>query len=191
YAADGLCIGVGASDPYDRRARFSSYGPGLDVVAPGADIWTTFMTYPSAAGARYPGYLPGSGPSFPAPVVARAGGLLAALRPELTDTDFQRLIRAGADDVGEPGPDAATGAGRLDAAAALAAVGPTVGIWHDEVAGERFTTLATDTLRVRDPGPGTIGLLRGEHRAELVQVETSVAVPDSFLGPVRVWPRVG
>ena len=37
YAADGLCIQVGASDPYDRRAAFSSYGPGLDVVAPGVN----------------------------------------------------------------------------------------------------------------------------------------------------------
>jgi subtilisin family serine protease len=51
--ADGLCLQVGASDPWDRRAVFSSYGPGLDVVAPGVDVWSTFATYPSAAGASY------------------------------------------------------------------------------------------------------------------------------------------
>jgi hypothetical protein len=33
--------------------------------------------------------------------------------------------------------------------------------------------------------------LRGPHRAELVRVETTVVLPDSFPGPVRVWPRVG
>ena len=40
---------VGASDERDRRVVWSSYGPGLDVLAPGVDIWTTFMTYPSGA----------------------------------------------------------------------------------------------------------------------------------------------
>src|SRR6516225_8682409 len=80
YAADGLCIAVGASDPRDRRAAFSSYGPWLD--------------------------------------------LLATVRPELTDTDFQHLIRESARDVGPPGIDEETGWGRLDLAAALAALPP-------------------------------------------------------------------
>ncbi|HEY6866334.1 MAG TPA: S8 family serine peptidase, partial [Candidatus Eisenbacteria bacterium] len=191
YAADGLCVQVGASDPFDRRAAFSSYGPGLDVVAPGVDVWTTFMTYPSAAGARYDGYVPATGTSFAAPFVTGTAGLLAALRPELTDTDVQRLIRESAHDLGPAGPDPETGWGRLDAAAALAALPPGSGLWHDEVAGERFTAIAEDTLRVSDPGPGTLTALRGSHRAELVEVAATVALPDSFLGTPRVWPRVG
>jgi subtilisin family serine protease len=80
YAADGLCLQVGASDVWDRRAVFSSYGPGLDVVAPGVDIWTTFPTYPSAAGATYPGYVSVSGTSFAAPFATGVAGLLAARR---------------------------------------------------------------------------------------------------------------
>jgi hypothetical protein len=118
-------------------------------------------------------------------------GLLAALRPELTDTDFQRLIRESAHDLGAPGPDPETGWGRLDAGAALAAVPPELGVWHDEVAGGRITLLGGDSLWVSEPGPGTMGLLRGMHRAELFAIETTVALPDSFAGPVRVWPRVG
>ena len=191
YAADGLCIQVGASDPFDRCAAFSSYGPGLDVVAPGVDVWTTFMTYPSAAGGHFNGYVAAAGTSFAAPFVTGTVGLLAALRPELTDTDFQRLIREGAHDLGASGPDAETGWGRLDAAAALRAIAADVGVWHDEVAGERLTALGADTLWVGETGPGTFDLLRGAHRAEVVEVETTVALPDSFLGPVRVWPRVG
>ena len=186
YAADGLCIQVGASDPFDRRATFSSFGPGLDVVAPGVNVWTTGLTGPGRSG-----YIPGSGTSFAAPFVTGTAGLLAALRPELTDTDFQHLIRESAHDVGAPGVDAETGWGRLDAGAALAALPADVGVWHDEVAGERLTVLGTDTLWVSEAGPGTMTQLRGPHRADLVRVETTLALPDSFRGPVRVWPRVG
>src|SRR4029077_4412110 len=124
----------GATDPRDDRAIFSSYGPGLDLLAPGVNIWTTFMTYPSARGAVYDGYVAGSGTSFATPFVTGTVGLLAALRPELCDTDFQQVLRESADDIGASGVDAETGWGRLDAARALASVAPAFGVWHDEVA---------------------------------------------------------
>ena len=191
YAADGLCIQAGASDPWDKRAAFSSYGPGLDLVAPGVDIWTTFMTYPSAAGAWYPGYVAGSGTSFAAPFTTGALGLLAAARPELCDADFQRILRESADDVGDPGPDAETGWGRLDAAAALRAVGREFGIWHDEVAADWFADRGVDSLVVAEPGPGALAEPRGWPGARLVEARATVAIPDSFADSVRVWPRVG
>jgi len=186
YAADGLCIQVGASDPFDRRAPFSSFGPGLDVMAPGVSVWTTGLTGPGRSG-----YVAAAGTSFAAPFVTGTAGLLAALRPELTDTDFQHLIRESAHDVGSPGVDAETGWGRLDAGAALAVLPADFGVWHDEVAGGQLTVLGTDTLWVSEAGPGTMTQLRGPHRAELVRVETTLALPDSFRGPVRAWPRVG
>jgi len=83
YAADGLCVSVGASDAWDRRAAFSSYGPSLDLVAPGLDVWSTAPTYPNAFGARWPGYLSGSGTSFAAPHVTGTIGLMVARRPDL------------------------------------------------------------------------------------------------------------
>jgi subtilisin family serine protease len=191
YAADGLCLQVGASDSWDRRAVFSSYGPGLDVVAPGLDVWSTFMTYPSAAGASYPGYVAGSGTSFAAPFVTGTVGLLAAARPELIDVDYQHLIRDTADDVGAPGVDDETGAGRVNAAAALRAVAPGIGIWHDEVAPDTWSEIAEDTLVVGEPGPGALTPARPWPRARLVEVRATVTVPDSFGDSVAVWPRVG
>jgi subtilisin family serine protease len=110
---------MGASDESDERTVFSSYGPGLDVLAPGVDIWTTFMTYPSLAGASYPGYLSDAGTSFATPFVTGTVGLLAGLRRDLDAGDYQSIIRLSADDVGTPGPDAETGWGRLNAQAAL------------------------------------------------------------------------
>ncbi len=191
YAADGLCIQVGATNESDARTPWSSYGPGLDLVAPGQDIWTTYMTYPSAAGVGYPGYARSGGTSFATPFVTGTVGLLAAARPELIDTDFQHVLRESADDVGAPGVDSLTGWGRLDAAAALAAVGPGIGVWHDEVAGQSFRSLGADSLVVTEKDFGTLGQWRGRNLAELIEVTAIVAVPDSVLGPVRVWPRVG
>jgi subtilisin family serine protease len=190
YAADGLCIQAGASDAWDRRAAFSSYGPGLDVLAPGAGVWTTYMTYPSAAGSSYGGYVAGSGTSFAAPFVTGVVGLLAAARPELGDTDFQRLLQAGARDLGAVGPDETTGWGRLDADATLALVGPGTGVWHDEVAASEWIERDRDTLAVGEDGPGDLaaGVFAGALR---IESRATVAVPDSFLPGWRVWPRVG
>ena len=191
YAADGLGIQVGATDRFDQRVSWSSYGPDMDLMAPGVDIWTTYMTYPNAIGTVYPGYVPAAGTSFAAPFVTGAVGLLAAARPELTDVDFKHVLRESAHDIGDPGVDPKTGWGRLDAAAALDAVGPAIGIWHDEVAGQSFRTLGTDTLQVGEGGFGTLGHWSGRRQAELIEVAANLALPDSFLGPVRVWPRVG
>jgi subtilisin family serine protease len=191
YAADGLCIMVGGSDWNDRRVNFSSYGPGLDLVAPGVGIWTTYLTYPSARGVSYNGYVANSGTSFAAPHVAGAVGLLASVRPELTDTDFQRILRESADDIEAAGWDEPTAHGRLNAARALEAVGPAYGVWHDEVAGVVGRTLQTDTLVVGESGPGTMDRFREWHGATLLEITATVAIPDSFLPPVRVWPRVG
>lgn len=190
YAADGLCLAVGAIGPDGARAAFSSYGPGLDLLAPGVDVWTTFMTYPSAAGASYPGYVRGSGTSFAAPFAAGAAALLAAARPALDASDLRALLRGAARDVGAEGPDRETGWGTLDAAAALARVGGEVAIVHDEVAATALRTLATDTLVVPAPGPGTLTRWVGAHRATCVEAIARIAIPDSLADPVQVWPRV-
>lgn len=191
YAADGLGIAVGGTDAWDRRAPWSSYGSRLDMVAPGMNIWSCWMTYTTPGGAVYPGYAKLSGTSFAAPFVTGSVGLLAAARPELMDTDFQHLLRESADDVGAPGRDPETGWGRLNAAAALQAVDPSLGVWHDEVAGEIFNSAGFDTLRLGEPGPGMLERVTGPLRVERIEVRTTVTLPDSFVGPFRAWPRVG
>lgn len=191
YAAEGLVIQVGASTAYDERAVFSSYGPGLDLLAPGLGIWTTFMSYPSWAGASYPGYVAASGTSFAAPFVTAAVGLLASVRPELADTDFQRILRLSADDLPPAGPDAQTGWGRLNMARALHAVRPEIGIWHDEVIADRFVVEAAGALDVGEGTLGTLPLHAGEQPATRIAAYATVTVPDSLVDSLHVWPRVG
>lgn len=189
YAADGLCIAVGASDEWDRRAVFSSYGPGLDVVAPGIDIWTTFMTYPSLAGGWYLGYLSDAGTSFATPFVTGTVGLLAAARPDLDAGDFQSIVRLSADDVGEPGRDTETGWGRLNAEAALLRVRPDVALWHGETIVTGLRRVGIDTLNVEGAVPPAAERYRGRRALARFEVTATVAIPDSFAGPVDVWPR--
>ncbi len=191
YAAEGLCIQVGASSPFDERVTFSSYGPGLDLMAPGVNVWTTFMTYPSYYGATYDGYVAASGTSFAAPFVAAAAGLLASARPELLDTDFQRVLRESADDIGAPGVDAETGWGRLDVGRALYAVRPQIAIWHDEVHADSLVPGGSGLLEIGESGPGTLDRFRGSVRATRWAAYATVTVPDSIADSIRVWPRVG
>ncbi len=193
YAQSGLCIQVGASDVFDERVTFSSYGPGLDLLAPGVNIQTTFMTYPSDAGAVYDGYVAASGTSFAAPFVTGAVGLLAAIRPELTDTDFQHILRESADDIGAPGVDAQTGHGRLNLARALEAVHARFGLWHDEVAADSFRVEGSGLLTVGERGPGTMDRYAGQVLSSRIAAYATVTLPDSFPNPdsVRVWPRIG
>ncbi len=193
YALSGLCIQVGASSPFDERVGFSSYGPGLDLMAPGVNVETTFMSYPSDAGATYDGYVAASGTSFAAPFVTGAVGLLAAVRPELADTDFQHILRESADDIGAPGVDAQTGYGRLNLALALQAVDARFGIWHDEVAADSFAVVGAGMLRVGERDPGTMDRYSGDVWSSRIAAYATVTLPDSFPEPdrVRVWPRVG
>lgn len=193
YAQSGLCIQVGASDVFDARVAFSSYGPGLDLVAPGVNIQTTFMSYPSQAGAVYDGYVAASGTSFAAPFVTGAVGLLAAARPELIDTDFQRILRESADDIGAPGVDAQTGHGRLNLKRALDAVHPRFGLWHDEVAADSFHVEGSGLLTVGEDSPGTMDRYVGEIYSSRIAAYATVTLPDSFpfADSVRVWPRIG
>jgi subtilisin family serine protease len=198
YAADGLAIQVGSSDAWDHRSVWSSFGPGLDLVAPGEEIWTTWMSHPSWNGTDYPGYVVASGTSLAAPHATGAVGLLAAARPELRDTGLQMVLRASAHDLGAPGADAETGTGRLDLAAALATVSPSLGLWSDEVAGEPFGEPVIDTLVVPDPASLPLAPWTGRVLAERIEVHATVTWPDSFLAAgagdaaaLRVWPRIG
>jgi len=190
YAADGLCIQVGASDPWDQRALFSSHGPGLDVVAPGLDIWTTFMTYPSAAGGNWGGYAVASGTSLAAPFVTGTLGLLCAARPQLSDTDFQNVLRMSADDLDPPGPDPLTGWGRLNADRALALVADDRVIAHVDVPAGMWRFAGHDTLTLAESGVPILDVLARTALAERWEVSARLVIPDSLADSARAWTRV-
>ena len=188
-AGDGLCMSVGASDAWDRRAAWSSYGAWLDLVAPGVDIWSTALTYPSVFVPTPPRYAANSGTSFAAPFASGVAGLMLARRPELDAADLAPLMRANADDIEAPGPDSLTGAGRLDAWGALADVGPDRAIVHGTVT-PRVSAVTHDTLTLAEAGQPLMDALGRRAAVSRVSMRATVPVPDSLLAPARAWTRV-
>lgn len=112
-ACDGV-IAVGATDRSARRASFSSYGPQVDLVAPGQDVLVL-----DREGAGDYGWARASGTSFSAPLVSGVAALVLARSPGLTPAQLEQRLVSTARDLGKKGRDDATGAGLLDAARAV------------------------------------------------------------------------
>lgn len=119
-ATEPSVISVGATDSSDTRASFSSYGSGLDVVAPGSGsirspLWTASNPTSAYAGSLY-------GTSFASPFVASLAGLIKSIRPATSVDDITALIDASArQPAGMSGKWYTTqyGHGIIDAAAAI------------------------------------------------------------------------
>ncbi len=119
-AAYPSVIAVGAIDSTLRRATFSNFGSGLDIMAPGVQIYST-----RGGG----GYQALSGTSTAAPHVAGVAALMLSVNPALTPTVIGSVINATATDISRVGYDTATGWGVVDAFRAVEQIaGPTVTI---------------------------------------------------------------
>lgn len=87
-------ITVGASMNTDQVASFSSYGPAIDVVAPGYNVPYS-ATWTAANGTSlYAAHLYGT--SFASPMVASLASLIKSIRPSTSVADITALIDATA-----------------------------------------------------------------------------------------------
>ncbi|MFZ1753485.1 MAG: S8 family peptidase [Caldilineaceae bacterium] len=129
-AAYSQTLAVAATTRDDTRAYFSNRGPETDLAAPGEMVLSTYLNN---------GYYLNDGTSMAVPHVSALAGLVWSLRP---DWDWQQVkahLKATAVDVNAPllpGPDNDIGAGRIDAAAALAQAGAGVSFTVDYLAGQ-------------------------------------------------------
>ena len=105
-------ISVGATNITDARASFSNYGPNIDVMAPGKDIWSTVVG---------PGYGYKSGTSMACPLVSGLVSLMLSQNPAMTPQDVEDCLENTCDniDVQNPGYIGQIGAGRINAFQAL------------------------------------------------------------------------
>lgn len=108
-------------------ASSSQDGPGLDVVAPGSNI---FSTYPPALGSSW-AYM--SGTSMATPFVSGVAALMRTVEPAATYTQITTALQATATDLGAAGRDNTFGYGLIQADDAI-----------DYIERAPFTTLATD-----------------------------------------------
>src|SRR3989475_1584185 len=103
-------MAVGATTPANERATFSTYGSHLSVVAPGVDIYSTYL------GGSYK-YL--SGTSMAAPHVSGTAALVRALHAVLSPAQVRSQIEQTATRLGGSGFNPQFGWGLVNAAAAV------------------------------------------------------------------------
>lgn len=78
-------IRVGSSDAHNKVASACAYGPELDFLAPGEDVWNVEGNYWDHG--------PDSGTSFASPVAAGIAALMLSVAPHLSAEDLRRLMR--------------------------------------------------------------------------------------------------
>jgi subtilisin family serine protease len=184
YGPAGLpgAIAVAALGPDDRRPAFSNWGDAVQIAAPGVDVLSlradgTDLNLAMGVENYRPGssivgadarYYRASGTSFAAPFVAGVASLLLSRNPDLSATQVERMLLMAADDVDTPGWDRHSGAGRLNAAAALRA-DPDWFLRVRVTAVQPVREGSTTLIQVRGSVTGT-GLTA--YRIELGQGET-------------------
>jgi serine protease len=123
------CIAVGATRFDGARAGYSTYGTGIDVVAPGGDttvdqngdgyvdgiLQQTFATGTPNTFSYY--FFQGT--SMATPHVAAIAAMVIANRPAYTNTQVRSAIESSCRDLGTAGYDTRFGNGLVNAAAAL------------------------------------------------------------------------
>jgi subtilisin family serine protease len=113
-ACDPLAISVAASNWQDELTYYSNWGDGLDITAPGGQMYSNT----TEEGGIYSAYLGGGyaylqGTSMAAPQVTGTAGIVAS-KAGLTGTDLRARLLGTADDLGASGYDTQFGYGRLN-----------------------------------------------------------------------------
>ena len=104
-AAYSSVIAVAATASNDKRARWSSTGPDVELAAPGVSIYSTV---PGGYGTK-------SGTSMACPHVAGTAALVMAAYPGWNSSQVRQQLRDTADDLGAAGRDNLYGYGLVDA----------------------------------------------------------------------------
>ncbi|MFH1701440.1 MAG: S8 family serine peptidase [Candidatus Zixiibacteriota bacterium] len=128
---------VGGTNSQGFVTDFSSYGPSLDIVAPGRDILSLRARNTDLYEDEEPGlriiaenYILADGTSMSAPLVAGAAAMLWSFNPSIDAATIEQTLKETADDILDPfnkgdnlpGYDTLSGWGRLNVGAAFQAL---------------------------------------------------------------------
>ena len=189
-------IAVSAVDAQRRLAAYSSTGSTIDVAAPGGNnsvdlngdgypdgILSTGGTI-SGNGVNY-GYPFLNGTSMAAPHVAGVLALMKSVNPNLTPTDIDALLIAGAlsDDLGTPGRDDQYGHGIINAQRGVLAALEATGI---SPADNPRLAASASTLNFGSSSTTLALVLRNDGKGDLQLLGLSVSQPWLQIVPVNV-----
>ena len=163
--AYAISFAVGSTDSSDAVSDFSSQGPSPcdngvkpNLAAPGEAVLSAVPW----------GYEILSGTSMATPHVTGAVAVLRSIAPALTVDELEAALTAGALDIESPGPDNASGSGRLDlyVSAQVALHGPGFPV---------VKIVATDdTATEAGPTPGTVTFTRSGNTGADLEVRYAV-----------------
>ena len=143
-ACDPNAISVAASDWLDEHAYYTSWGPGLDLIAPGGELYSNTTEeagiYSAYLGGGYR-YLQGT--SMAAPQVTGAAAVIASVEG-LRGAALRARIESTVDDLGDSGYDTDFGHGRLNIYRAVTGTTPP-----GESSGGGLTLTASFTYSCR------------------------------------------
>src|SRR5437016_2385631 len=125
-------MAVGATTPANERATFSTYGSHLSVVAPGVDIYSTYLSGNFK-------YL--SGTSMAAPHVSGTAALVRALNTSMTPAQVRTQIEQTATRLGGSGFNPQFGWGLVNAAATVTGTPVTSNYGTVQVTATAYTTM--------------------------------------------------
>jgi thermitase len=95
-------IAVGATDNKDVKASFSTYGPWVDVAAPGVNVYSTFPNHDFVLATQYNrslGYDMGSGTSMATPIVAATAALVWSKDPAAANSAVRAKVESTTDTI--------------------------------------------------------------------------------------------
>lgn len=180
-----IVLGVGATDGTGLKADFSSYGPHINLSAPG-----TFIRSTKRDGEF--GFV-GKGTSYSAPIVAGVAGLVLSQGKdrgfELTNDDLRNILERTATDVPDYGIgfDEQTGHGIVNAHHALELLDEPNELYHWTAGGDEefFENRGQWNLL-----SGRWGLAAGTYYdVDVYKVEKTVYFDIPFCEPPAVWMR--
>src|SRR2546427_9489988 len=172
-------MAVGATTPANERATFSTYGSHLSVVAPGVDIYSTYLSGTFK-------YL--SGTSMAAPHVSGTAALVRALHAVLSPAQVRSQIEQTATRFGGSGFNPQFGWGLVNAAAAVGTPGAS------NYGNAQVTVTAYTTMGPPVPGADVILWVGTASCSGLTQVvqttQTSSGPPGAGTAGVAVFNAV-